>query len=133
MSTTNRRDLLGQIATVTAATLLAAPAPAIAAGGVDPHLEWERELLRIDAFTHHSNPEWMALSEDAADAVLERYLDLRGRIFTQPPRTLPGAAAVIRAVVQFNENGCAPHEAEYATLRRVAALLDESADRRASA
>ena len=112
-----------------AACLSAAP------GGieVDPHPEWEAELVRIDEHPESFKPEWDALSDDQKEPLFERYREVQEWIFTRPPRTLSGAAAVIRAVVHFHDAGFALGEDELNALKRVAEMIDDVADRRPQA
>ena len=105
MSTSNRRDLLGQIATVTAATLLAAPAPAIAAGEVDPHIAWEREALALRA--EAAVP---GLGQERFDELFEDYNEIDDLVAETPAMTLAGIAVQLR----LTRLGFAEEASEYA-------------------
>ena len=107
MSTSNRRDLLGQIATVTAATLLAAPAPAIAAAEVkvDPHIAWEREALALRA--EAAVP---GLDQERFDELFEDYNEIEDLVAETPAMTLAGIAVQLR----LTRLGFAEEASEYA-------------------
>ncbi len=127
MNTTNRRDMLGQIATVTAATLLAAPAPAIAAVEVDPHLEWEREALALRA--EAAVP---GLDQERFDELFEDYNEIEDLVAETPAVTLAGIAVQLR----LTRLGFAEEASEYAqetALETALAALERLASGRASA
>ena len=127
MSTSNRRDLLGQIAAVTAATLLAAPAPAIAAGEVDPHLEWEREALALRA--EAAAP---GLEQERFDELFEDYNEIEDLVAETPAMTLAGIAVQLR----LTRLGFAEEASEYAqetALETALASIERLAGGRASA
>ena len=128
MSTSNRRDLLGQIATVTAATLLAAPAPAIAATTeVDPHLEWEREALALRA--EAATP---GLEQERFDELFEDYNEIEDLVAETPAMTLAGIAVQLR----LTRLGFAEEASEYAqetALETALASLERLAGGRAAA
>lgn len=91
MSTSNRRDLLSQIATVTAATLLAAPTPAVAATEVDPHIEWEQEALALRA--EAATP---GLDQERFDELFADWNEIEDLVAETPAMTLAGIAVQLR-------------------------------------
>lgn len=124
-----RRGMIGRLAA--AGAIAAAPAPASTLA-VDPHPAWECEMLANDAYCRSSNAEWMGLSEEQAQAHLDRYQTLQDLVFTTPPTTLAGAAAVVRATCYFVEEiGCELGDDQLRALHRVATLVDRLAAGRA--
>ena len=124
-----RRGMIGRLAAAGAIGTTPALASTLA---VDPHPEWEREMLANDAYCRSSNAEWMGLSEERAQAHLDRYQALQDWMFTTPPTTLSGAAAVVRATCYFVEEiGCELGDDQLGALHRVATLVDRLAAGRA--
>ena len=99
MTVTNRRDLLGRVAFASAAGILAAPVPLVAAE-VDPHVAWGAEWRAVLDYCNGPGPGDANL-EDTPEG--QRMFELQELIAETPAATLPGVAAQLALVMEFQD------------------------------
>lgn len=100
MTATNRRDLLGRVACASAAGILAAPAPLVAAE-VDPHVAWGAEWRAVLDYCNGPGRGGANLDDTPYG---QRVYELQRLIAETPAVTLSGVAAQLAVVMEFQDS-----------------------------